>query len=77
VRQEALRRGAAQALAALPGGVGADALLGALAGALDAARSPRAQVAVLDFVAVLLRARALAADPPSAAALRCADYPRM
>lgn len=70
--QEALRRGAAQALAALPGAVAPDALLGALAGALGAARSTRAQVAVLDFYAVLARTRALAGDPPSPAALKCA-----
>lgn len=70
--QEALRRGAAQALAALPGAVAPDALLGALAGALGAARSTRAQIAVLDFYAVLARTRALAGDPPSPAALKCA-----
>ncbi|KAK9843845.1 hypothetical protein WJX81_008697 [Elliptochloris bilobata] len=68
--KEALRRGAAQALAALPGAVAPDALLGALAGALAAARSTRAQIAVLDFFAVLARTRALAGDQPGATAVR-------
>ena len=65
-----LRRGATQALAALAGAVAPDALLTALAGALSAARSPRAQMAVLDYVAVLARTCTLAGDPPSDQALR-------